>query len=391
MTMTARANQVGHPAAVVVGGSLGGLGAVRSLGAAGIPVIAVAHRHSDVSLASRYATAGVATELDGEPLIDALLKLRGATPHGAALIFSSDTPLLTVSRRRDELAGHYRFRLPPHDLLVRLLAKEAFHAVAAAHGFPVPKTLTVRGEADLAQLDGLVPPLAVKQNRRSAAYDALFDKAHRTSSVDEARALCRRMLQVIDAVVVQEWIEGDNDAIHFTLQYIGQAGTVSFTGRKLRSWPRQVGLTASCTAAEDAAAELVPLTTRFFQAAGITCGLVSMEYKRDCRSGRFLMVEPTIARANWQAEIATLCGVNLPLAAYRDALGLPLPEARLDPGHVWRNELVDHAAAWASHEPYRLPPGRRVHNAYWRWTDPQPALVYLRRKAAGLLRRGMEG
>src|SRR3546814_6627002 len=98
-------------------------------------------------------------------------------------------------------------------------------------------------------------------------------------------------------VVVQEWIEGPDSSIYFCLQCLDRHGQVvaSFTGRKIRSWPPQVGGTASCVAAPEVHAELSAMTTRFFQAAGVI-GLASMEYKRDTRSGEFRMVEPTIDR-----------------------------------------------------------------------------------------------
>ncbi len=43
----------------------------------------------------------------------------------------------------------------------------------------------------------------------------------------------------------------------------------------------------------------------------------SMEYKRDRRDGRFHMIEPTVARTDFQEEVATLNGMNIPLASYR--------------------------------------------------------------------------
>ncbi len=66
------------------------------------------------------------------------------------------------------------------------------------------------------------------------------------------------------------------------------------------------------------------MTTQFFQAAGVI-GMASMEYKRDTRSGEFRMVEPTIGRTDYQEEVATLNGVNLPHAAWCSELGLPFP------------------------------------------------------------------
>jgi predicted ATP-grasp superfamily ATP-dependent carboligase len=55
-------------------------------------------------------------------------------------------------------------------------------------------------------------------------------------------------------------------------------------------------------------------------------GFGGIEYKRDARDGRFLIIEPTVGRTNWQKEVATLAGVNIPLMAYRHELGLGMVE-----------------------------------------------------------------
>ena len=46
-----------------------------------------------------------------------------------------------------------------------------------------------------------------------------------------------------------------------------------------------------------------------------------MEYKRDRRDEKFYMVEPTVGRTDYQEEIATLNGVNIPAAAYLREIG----------------------------------------------------------------------
>jgi hypothetical protein len=51
-------------------------------------------------------------------------------------------------------------------------------------------------------------------------------------------------------------------------------------------------------------------------------GFGGIEYKRDARDGRFLIIEPTVGRTDWQEEVATLAGVNIPLMACRHELGL---------------------------------------------------------------------
>jgi predicted ATP-grasp superfamily ATP-dependent carboligase len=176
-------------------------------------------------------------------------------------------------------------------------------------------------------------------------------------------------------VIVQEWIEGSNDSIYFSLCCLGNPKPVAFTGRKGRSWPPQIGFTASCWAAPEAAEELEDITIRFFNQVGVTAGLASMEFKQDTRDGRFLMIEPTVARADRQVEISTFCGVNLCHVAYCNAAGLPHPLLHYDPRHVWRDEFTDFIAAWTLGIRCSYPPGHEIHNAHWRWDDPAPALM----------------
>jgi predicted ATP-grasp superfamily ATP-dependent carboligase len=179
--------------------------------------------------------------------------------------------------------------------------------------------------------------------------------------------------------VVQEWIEGRDSDIYFCLQYLdgqGQA-VVSFTGRKIRSWPPQVGGTASCTAAPEAHAELSALTANFFRDAGVV-GMAGMEYKRDSRTREFRMVEPTIGRTDYQEEVATLNGVNLPHAAWCCELGLPFPDtAAIRRPIAWRvrSEDVQSAALQGESPRDGYPHGARIADALFRWTDPAPFLV----------------
>ncbi len=376
----------GLPVAVVLGGQRNGLGIVRSLAQAGIYSVIV-NTSRDVATVSRHGREFLVPSFDGESFVEELLRLREGIPQGGVLICAADAPLLTLSRYRDRLAPFFDFQeLPPHELLVDLARKDWFFEMAQQGGFPVPLTLLARSREDLQGLRDLRPPLCVKPNGRSQAYDTVFKKAYRVESQEEAYALCERMLDVAE-VIVQEWIEGSNDSIYFSLCCLGGPGPICFTGRKGRSWPPQIGYTASCWAAPEVAKELESLTLRFFEYAGITSGLASMEFKQDRRDGRFLMVEPTAGRANSQQEISALCGINLCHVAYCDAAKLPRPPLRLDPTHVWRNEFTDLVAAHKLGLSCAYPLGQRVHNAHWRWDDPAPALMAAAGYAKRLLKR----
>jgi D-aspartate ligase len=233
------------------------------------------------------------------------------------------------------LAEAFHLRLPDHSTVCELLHKWSFHHVAEGYGFAVPRTMKIRDEADIAGLAAIRFPAIVKPGTKELISSNRVPRACRVASLEEAEALCREILPAAPDLIVQEWIEGAETAIYFCLQYRGKGGVTvcSFTGRKLRSWPRQTGSTASCAAAPEVQSTIEPLTKAFFDTIRFV-GMCSMEFKYDRLTNNFLMIEPTIGRTDWQEEVASLHGVNIPLVAYCHELGLPLPAAEDTPGPV---------------------------------------------------------
>ena len=358
--------------AVVVGGELNGLGVVRSLAAGGVAVVVVETRAEKAAVWSRHATTCLVPSFEGRDFVDRLIQLATGFAARPVLLLTDEFAVHSTSQYRDLLAPYYRLRLPDHDMVGLLSDKARFQAFAEANAFPVPRTATLDTVADLERLAQLRYPAVIKPNDKRAVLTGLAERALRVASLREAIAACSRILCQPGGIVVQEWIEGPESNIYFTLFYRGRAGVpVSlFTGRKLLCFPRDVGSTALCMAAPQARQDLEAMTMAFADRAGFN-GLGSMEYKWDDARGEFLMIEPTVGRTDWQEEIATLCGVNIPLAAYRHEMGLPQAVTTTpDPCVAWQ-------ASYAQGLPRaHLPPGTRVHNGYWRISDPLPAWSY---------------
>src|SRR5271166_6366663 len=153
---------------------------------------------------------------------------------------------------------------------------------------------------------------------------------------ESAQRSCQKLHEVTGDVIVQERVEGPDNSIYFCLFYRkSSAETAMFTGRKLASTPPGVGNTAYCTAAKDVRG-LEEVTRSILERVDFV-GFGSIEYKWDPASERFVIIEPTVGRTNWQEEIATLSGINLPLAGYCYGCGLPRP-IQTPPGRpvVWR-------------------------------------------------------
>jgi D-aspartate ligase len=367
------------PAVVVGANGPGTLGVVRSLSQASVPVILLGEDAFAPAMRSRYGQKIVISRASGEPLVQDLLALAATLGGPAVLFLNSDDAVLTVSQYRAELANACLFRLPSHTCLTSLIHKTSFQRLAQAHGFPVPRTATIGHIADLSQLAQLRFPCIVKPTRATRDYtNRQFARGYKVASHEEAEGICRRILAVVPDLVVQEWVQGADNDLYFCLQYRGVNGAVcSFTGRKLSIWPPDVGATASCTAAPEADPILHRLTETFFDRVSFV-GMGGIEFKRDVRTGEFLMIEPTAGRVDGQEEVATLHGANIPLAAYLHETGSKLSQ---DGGHpaaiIWRDYFADSRSVRVDHSRRTAKPNAKVYDAYWRVDDPMPALFHL--------------
>lgn len=379
--------------AIVAGAGLNGLGVVRSLGRAGVRV-AVIDCAPGPALDSRFARVAIgdAPERSGRAFLEAIVALAGRLGGRPVLVLTQEATVVATCDHPDVLGDAVRHLAPDPATTRLLLSKEHTQERAEAMGFPVPRTVRLASPAEVEAARALTYPVVLKPAQKSEAWERSRRKAYRFDGFDELAALYGGMSADAPPVVVQEWIEGSDCDLWFTLVWRdGQGGGQAFTGRKLRQWPPGVGGTASCAPAPPGvAAELEALTEQFLAAVGCV-GLASIEYKQDRRSGRFLMVEPTVARTDFQEEVATLNGVNLPLAAYRALLGLPAPVAgRPGRGVIWREALSDARSA-AAQPGLALPDtvrDMRVADALRRLDDPGPWLASTRRRITRRFSRG---
>lgn len=359
----------GDTPAVVVGAQVNGLGVVRSLAAAGVPTTVVDDNLRGAAMWSRWSKSHLIDQTFGRPLIDGLLKLRETLPARPVLILADELAVNTVSEHRAELSSAYRLRLPAPPMVLALSNKELFHRFAEAHSLPAPRTIIVKDEGELAQIAELGSPVIVKPADKFLVHMGRLERLSLANTMDDAAAICRRFLTLGETPVVQEWIDGPDSNIYFALFHCGLSpmSRSIFFGRKIAANPPHVGSTAVCVPAPEAAELLRPLTEKFLDVSQYE-GLGSLEYKWDARDRRFVIIEPTVGRTDFQEEIATLNGLNLALIAYRYELGLPIPEQKQVEAAAWRE----------SFRRILVRPGFAMptYDGYWRIDDPLPALAY---------------
>jgi D-aspartate ligase len=358
--------------AVVLGGNLGGLGVVRSLAGGGMPIFVVDKGNGCPAAWSRFARFVRLSSVGGSDFVKELINLSIRIGERPVLILTTDADVNTVSTFRNELGPFFRFTLPGSEMVRTLYDKAQFQLLAEREGLSVPRGVILTNPSEFQLIRTLTPPLVIKPADKAPLVSKQEnDRPVRAENWNEATVYATKMMERAGHLTVQEWIDGDDSDIYFSLFVYSSEGELlaNFSGRKLVCAPPAVGITAICAAAPEVDEELTRLSRQFAERVGYK-GIGSLEFKRDRRSGKFLIIEPTVGRIDWQEEIATLCGVNIPMAAYRAEASIPVKESAKPTSQVmWRSSIV-----------YRLPAGiaplASVRDGYFRLNDPLPGLYY---------------
>jgi predicted ATP-grasp superfamily ATP-dependent carboligase len=358
-------------AVVVDVGWVNGLAAVRSLGRAGIRVLALDHRQSALGFRSRYAKPVLAPDPQDE---DAFVSfLAGLEVERAPLFATHDEPLNAIARGADRLGDRFLYPFPPWEVLSRIQSKRSQLEAAEAAGIPAPRTAYPGSAAEArAAADELGFPVLVKPSSTEGFKRRFKRQAFRCETPAEVEAA------YADAEpyepMVQEVIPGGDGELYTLGSYLRADGEPLglFCGRKLRQTPPGVG---TCRVGEAVwVEEVVESGLRLLRALGFH-GLSQVELKRDPRDGRYKLMEVNPRLFQWHG-LAAACGVDLPLIAYRDLTGERVePVSANGARKRWAITLLPGESPALQRPPYV--------DAVFALDDPKPALV----QVARLLRR----
>ncbi|MHA5048724.1 carboxylate--amine ligase [Streptomyces sp. SD15] len=229
----------------------GTLGAVRSLGRAGVEVHVVADSAKSPIHTSRYVRQMHPPPLPGASPDDILVVLRRVADRiarPAVLVPMDDASAIAVGRMRDELAPAYLLPTMPSTLPERVADKAELAAVCASAGVPHPVTLVPDSPArvaDDARQLGL--PLVAKWSRPwLLPADSGLRSTALVRSMQQARELYLRTEEAGSPLLLQAYLPPGPDRDWFFHGYADHAGTVRAggPGRKQLAWPRGAGLTA---------------------------------------------------------------------------------------------------------------------------------------------------
>jgi predicted ATP-grasp superfamily ATP-dependent carboligase len=319
----------GLPPAVLLGGENIAVSAARSLSRAGArvhalgdvtdPVRASRHCHEFVDVGARKGVAG--RYLDW-------LETRG--PRSGAILPCDDDGLELVAHNRARLVELGYAPIEADDeILIAMLDKDRTYELSRRAGVPTPRTETVRTrEEALRAADEFDYPCALKplSSHEFAMHFGILKKVLLVNDRDELIDAFEQSLAVGLEMLVTEIVPGDDGEYCSFYSYIDDRGEplFHFCKRKFRQWPAHFGLaTYHVTTWEPRVAEL---GLQFFQGIGLR-GVGNVEFKRDPRDGEYKIIECN-HRFTAANELVRYSGIDVPMIAYRRAVGLPVEPVR---------------------------------------------------------------
>ncbi len=327
------------PTAFVLNVGLAGLGAIRSLGRAGAPVVGLDPDPSHAGFASRYCIARQCPHPVHEPdqLATFLLNEGTKLDEPGVLSPASDAFVLFISRYRDDLREFFRFSLPSPQVIEACVDKRKLYELADRVGVDHAATFYPESIADVNRIkDDLDYPVYIKPYY-SHLWQVNFPGRGKGIEAHNARELVSSFEQILPTgveVMVQSIIAGPANNVRTVYAYVTPEGKLiaAITTRKIRQYPIKFGRGSMAESFHDPDFKELGLT--FFRDIGYR-GFGTVEFKRDDSDGR---LKVTDFNPRWVKPInlPIASGIDFPLIHYLDLTGqAPLPVETYQAGVRW--------------------------------------------------------
>lgn len=402
-----------RPVAVVYPAfSINCYGVIRSLGEQGIPVLAL-DEHDNPNFASRYCVGMrcPSPKTNPEGFAEFLAELGSRFRTRPVLYMMEDLYVYLAHQYRPLLEPHYRFPFMDGTALDDCINKRRTFDVAEGLGIPLPRTWYPASLAELTAIADevrypvILKPIVARFDCRGGTVSKIceFPNHYQSKAVqanDWSQLLAHyRDVQAMDVeCCVQELIPGGQDQLYGSTLYADAEGEVHgiFVRTKLRQTPWDFGTMTLGRAA--AAPEVVAMSKALVKAIGFR-GICGMEYKYDARDRTYKLLEINPRGELWM-NLASRCGVNLPLLKYQDMIGEPIRAVQTN----FDKRLLDLRDDFSLYYMrYRRDVGHERHVSFpqwirsllqpgleeviFNWRDPMPGLLRYRDYAARVVGR----
>ncbi|MCX4974377.1 ATP-grasp domain-containing protein [Streptomyces sp. NBC_00620] len=317
----------------------GTLGAVRSLGRAGVEVHVVADSTGSPVRRSRFVSEMHPPPPPGASageIVAALRRVAARVSRPAVLIPMDDASAVAVAQCREHLAPSYLLPQQPGALAELVADKAELAALCASAGIPHPVTLIPDSPAQAAAAAWqLGLPVVAKWSRPWLVPTGTgLRSTVVVHSAQEAQALYLRAEEAGSRLLLQAYLPPGPDRDWFFHGYVDRSGAVcgGGPGRKQRAWPRGAGLTAVGRWTPNP--QLQSLVERLVGTLGYR-GVFDLDFRRDGASGRYHLLDFNPRPGAQFRLFADGAGLDVVRALHLDLTHRPLPAPAPLPGRAF--------------------------------------------------------
>ncbi|MFI9464081.1 ATP-grasp domain-containing protein [Streptomyces xiamenensis] len=371
----------------------GSLGAVRSLGRAGVEVHAFVESPRGPLARSRYLHRAHpipgAADIDVERLL-----LRAAERIGrpAVLLPMDDAGALALaSGLADRLRDVYLLPGTVPGAVERAADKAQLAGLCAELGLPHPVTVVPEGPEEVAAaVRELGLPLIAKWSRPwLLPKGSGLRSATVITSAGQALRLYAARARAGSRLLLQRRLAGGRNADWFFHGCFGRGGVPLYggTGRKDVSWPLGAGATAVGSWRENP--EVAAAAGRLAAHLGHH-GILDLDFRREAGSGAYHLLDVN-PRPGAQFRLFTdPSGLDVVRALHLDLTGRRVPAGRAVPGRMFVAENYGLLAALTAPARVAALRGRPVEAAWFAADDPAPFAAMAGGWTAQVARKGWE-
>ena len=363
---------------------------IRSIGRHNVPVYVHTLANDDIFARiyakSRFCRAAYTISLDTEAQgVCTVLRQwvqKQNFPQKPMLLPLTDMVCPYVADYRAALAEEFDVCLAPNEIFFRFLDKPQANALAEQCGLTIPQTHSASSKEELnALLEQMPLPTIVKPTWWRQRGNNVDFKTVCCNSKDELLDVSARLIEDGAAIMVQQYIPGDDETVEIYMFYRSLDGAVihGCTGTKIRQRPPGAGIMASGQAKWSP--DLAHLCNEFLDKTDYR-GLGGIEFKRYQGRRYFIEMNP---RAESCYALAAKVGVDLPWLAYADMTYGGIPAQELPHRQAYYLSGLAYAFLWLEHrrslrpvrELLRLILSGKTKFDLWTWSDPMPFVAFV--------------
>lgn len=250
----------------------------------------------------------------------------GKKQDAKPVLFPSADPYVEfIDKNLDELKKYYLIAMTEKGLWQRVMDKISLYEMAEKYSFPVPETVDPDDENFEEKLDSMVGYPCIIKPTDSPSFASKFRvKTFKCNNLSEVKEGIKKAKEKDEKVFVQRIITGFDDHMYTFDFHADQNSNVThwITCQKLRQYPINFG--ASVYTKQKYVQELFDLGAPFIKQIGYK-GFGEIEFKKGSKTGKFYLIEINV-RTTTLNVLLNKCGVNFPLVAYNELIGLDIGE-----------------------------------------------------------------